>query len=1550
VASALALVFAAPAGAQGSGTIVADDFDGSSLNTGVWTLANPLGDASVSVSGGTANVSLPGGSSHDVWGNTNTVSGLRQAAPDRDFEIEAKFASAVSAGFQQEGLIVEQDANDLIRAEVHHDGSGTRLFVATMFNGNPEVRHYSTVPDGGPVYIRVVREGNWWRVRYSRDGSAFTTTDAFNLPIQVSSVGPLVGNGGAAFTGAIDSFREVLPDTTPPVISAIAASARTLDATVTWTTDESSTSEVAYGPTTAYGSAKLANDGLVKSHSMILHGLACGQTYHFEVKSTDASNNTRTGPDRTFTTAACPTAMESDEFNGPAVDMNRWTLVDPGGGVTVGGNGSQALLALPAGISHDVWTGSDTMARLLQPAPNDDFELQIKYDSVVGATYQMQGLMVEQDANDLLRLEVHHEGTSTWLFGAKVVNGVASPVVDSISVPDGAPVYLRLRRKGDQWTLSYSTNGTTWLRNATFTHGMTVTAAGLMAGNAGGAPPAFQARADWFHYTPPDRTPPVISAVTAAAGAGSGARVTWTTDELAGSAVEFGTTTAYADGTISAPEDASSHAVGLHGLRCATTYHYRVRSEDPSGNAATSGDRTFTSGPCPALLESDEFNGTALDLTKWTFVDPLGDSSSALVTGAAQLAVPAGQAHDLWSNVRTVPRLLQAAPNSGFEVVTKFITGVTGRTQQQGIVVEETHRKLLRFEVYSEGADTHMFVAAVDGGSADVLYDALIPGGAPVYLKLRRVGTRWTFGYSDDGASWRSTSFDHPLALTAIGPYVGNGGGTPPAFQGRIDYFREITDRTPPVISQIAARPVSRQAQITWTTDELSSSTVEYRQGTGAWRTASESAMQTRHSVVAGGLACSTTYSFRVKSADVLGNTATSAESSFATAACTATGGPDIDVWDGSAQTFGLVGVPQTWINITGNVSDPDGVQKIEGRVNGGGWENLGFTPDGWRIVRPGDFNYEINHAELVPGDNFVQLRATDTAGRVEIRTVTVDWEGLGGGGTPSTTAPLLVIAAHPDDETLGSAGIIASAQAAGRRVYVAIVTNGESSEVESTENFCGAPADARRKAGYGLMRDGEARNALSELGVTWSRNLSTTELIFMGYPGNRIWDVASSETVPVTNSMTGIQRTYADEFDAEVTTCNGDFRYLLSGRHSTFLASELRADIDSLLTVTGATDVYTHTTFDGHVDHSEISRQVRAAVKRANRPIRLHAMLQHPEGDAHCMALSAARWPNPALQNNNPFARFTPTIDFTAPPAAPCDGSDSSTSWGPMGPPNEWVTVPADMQVTNETTNRKWLAISRYESQVDCSNPQEYHVNCGYMRAFVKRREFFWRNLYGTKRIWPKSFTANWTSNASITQEAQILEGQWRYEGNGVRPLTTGFDRALIVGDTDWTDYDVMMPFTIHSLNPSTGQGAGVGLGLGWQGHNAWNQPRHGHPSGGLCLYARNGSDGAPSVLQIGYSPGPVDDTTLALRDDIALTPGVQYMMRFRQQDGFQAGKTRYSCKVWRADQTEPNAWTLQADIPDWPGTTGQRSGSTVLLAHEADATFGDTVFTALP
>jgi hypothetical protein len=91
-------------------------------------------------------------------------------------------------------------------------------------------------------------------------------------------------------------------DTTPPVISNVAASPNQTTATITWTTDKPSSSQVAYGTTSAYGSTTPLDSTLVTAHSQTISGLTPGQQYHFSVASTDGSGNSASSPDSTFTT------------------------------------------------------------------------------------------------------------------------------------------------------------------------------------------------------------------------------------------------------------------------------------------------------------------------------------------------------------------------------------------------------------------------------------------------------------------------------------------------------------------------------------------------------------------------------------------------------------------------------------------------------------------------------------------------------------------------------------------------------------------------------------------------------------------------------------------------------------------------------------------------------------------------------------------------------------------------------------------------------------------------------------------------------------------------------------------------------------------------------------------------------------------------------------------------------------------------------------------------------------------------------------------------
>jgi hypothetical protein len=106
---------------------------------------------------------------------------------------------------------------------------------------------------------------------------------------------------------------------TPPVISAVAASGITSSAaTITWTTNVAANSQVDYGTTTSYGQSTPLNSSMVTSHTVALSGLSASTTYHYRVKSADASNNQATSGDFTFTTSAATSGSLTVTVTAPA--------------------------------------------------------------------------------------------------------------------------------------------------------------------------------------------------------------------------------------------------------------------------------------------------------------------------------------------------------------------------------------------------------------------------------------------------------------------------------------------------------------------------------------------------------------------------------------------------------------------------------------------------------------------------------------------------------------------------------------------------------------------------------------------------------------------------------------------------------------------------------------------------------------------------------------------------------------------------------------------------------------------------------------------------------------------------------------------------------------------------------------------------------------------------------------------------------------------------------------------------------------------------------
>ncbi|RJQ24533.1 hypothetical protein C4565_09515 [Candidatus Parcubacteria bacterium] len=90
-----------------------------------------------------------------------------------------------------------------------------------------------------------------------------------------------------------------------------------------------------------------------------------------------------------------------------------------------------------------------------------------------------------------------------------------------------------------------------------------------------------------------DTTPPVFSNILANNLTATSATISWTTNELATSQVDYGETVAYGQ-QVTQMSLLTNHQVLLASLKPSTTYHYKIISIDASGNLAVNADLSFT--------------------------------------------------------------------------------------------------------------------------------------------------------------------------------------------------------------------------------------------------------------------------------------------------------------------------------------------------------------------------------------------------------------------------------------------------------------------------------------------------------------------------------------------------------------------------------------------------------------------------------------------------------------------------------------------------------------------------------------------------------------------------------------------------------------------------------------------------------------------------------------------------------------------------------------------------------------------------------------------
>jgi len=341
--------------------------------------------------------------------------------------------------------------------------------------------------------------------RHNSDNFLTTTPAQFTIGLlnttQFAGAAPLIQSAYIDLALQVANVETI--DQRAPVFVNVSCIPGPTHVTIAWETDELTTSQLNYGATTAYGNT--VPDGSAKAlraHKLV--GLNSNTSIHFQITATDLNGNRTTTVDH-----HCPalggSSLQSDDFNQCTLDTTRWRYLDPqsGAGATaMQVTGTDLALAVPSGISHDIWRSGILAPRIQQAANDHDFTAEVKFNSSVEHSYQMQGLLVEQDQANFLRFNVQYGNDQVHLFVAKFVAGEPTVIIDRLLPQGVAPIYLRVMRTGINWQLLYSYDGTQWITDNgyRFEHLLQVSALSLFAGNAG-ENPAHTALIDYFFNT-----------------------------------------------------------------------------------------------------------------------------------------------------------------------------------------------------------------------------------------------------------------------------------------------------------------------------------------------------------------------------------------------------------------------------------------------------------------------------------------------------------------------------------------------------------------------------------------------------------------------------------------------------------------------------------------------------------------------------------------------------------------------------------------------------------------------------------------------------------------------------------------------------------------------------------------------------------------------------------------------------------------------------------------------------------------------------------------
>ncbi len=261
----------------------------------------------------------------------------------------------------------------------------------------------------------------------------------------------------------------------------------------------------------------------------------------------------------------------------------------------------------------------------------------------------------------------------------------------------------------------------------------------------------------------------------------------------------------------------------------------------------------------------------------------------------------------------------------------------------------------------------------------------------------------------------------------------------------------------------------------------------------------------------------------------------------------------------------------------------------------------------------------------------------------------------------------VLILAPHPDDESIATAGVIQRALKAGAEVKVVCFTNGDNNELSFIVYEKRLVVKKKQFLNMGELRARESVAAMESLG------LNQDDVIFLGYPDFGLMRMLVE--------YWGNGRPYKSLF-----TRVSRVSYLKAmSPNLPYTGESVLSDLESILIDFRPTMIFVSHPADVNRDHRAVYVYTKVALLDTEGRIEKPALYPY--------LVHANKWPLP--RGYHPDLNFDPPINFQG----------SGISW-------------QRLELTDEEIEKKYNAIGRYKSQIPYAP--------SYLVSFARKNEFF--------------------------------------------------------------------------------------------------------------------------------------------------------------------------------------------------------------------------------